>query len=153
MRVTVLALVALAGAARADVVEIKIATLAPSGSSWAKIMESSSARLERETAGRGKLRFYLNAAQGRQADLGRRIKLQQLDGAALSAVGLGMLDPEVLVLQLPYLFTTDAQIDRVRADIGPDLERGLEAAGVTLVAWGDVGWVATYFTEGILNPA
>jgi TRAP-type C4-dicarboxylate transport system substrate-binding protein len=143
---------AVTGPARADTVEIKVATLAPSGSAWAKMMQTSAARLETETEGRVRLRYYFNAAQGDERDMVRRIKLAQLDGAALSAVGLGLLDPQVLVLELPYLFSTDAQVDHVRAVLGPEFARGLEAAGVTLVSWGDVGWVHTYLTVELKSP-
>ena len=36
----------------------------------------------------------------------RKMKSGQLDGAAITAVGLGQLHPPILVLQLPGLFTT-----------------------------------------------
>jgi len=134
-------------------VEIRIASLAPAGSSWAKTMSESSATLERETEGRVRLKFYFSGSQGDERDVVRKMKLDQLDGAALSTVGLGMIQPDLLVLELPYLFSRDAQVDHVREKLGPDFEKELADAGYVLVSWGDVGWVHTYFTTEILTPA
>jgi TRAP-type transport system periplasmic protein len=142
----------LAAPAAADV-EIRIASLAPAGSSWAKTMSESSTVLEHETEGRVRLKFYFSGSQGDERDVVRKMKLDQLDGAALTAVGLGMIQPDLLVLELPYLFTSDAQVDHVRAKLGPDFEKELADAGYVLVSWGDVGWVHTYFTTEIRTPA
>src|SRR5262249_26469361 len=89
---------------------------------------------------------------GDERDVVRKMKLGQLDGAALSAIGLGLIQPQVLVLELPYLFTSDEQIDRVRMRLGPELEAGFERAGYVLVSWGDIGWGHTYFTAAITGP-
>ena len=77
------ALVLLVAGPAAAEVEIRIASLAPAGSSWAKTMSDSSAVLERETAGRVRLKFYFSGSQGDERDVVRKMKLDQLDGAAL----------------------------------------------------------------------
>jgi TRAP-type transport system periplasmic protein len=130
-------------------VELRLATLAPAGSAWAKIMEEGGARLAAETAGRARLRIYFGGVQGDERDVVRKMKLGQLDGAALTAVGLGMISSEILVLQLPYLFSSEKQLDHVRDVIGPELAAHLEDAGFVLVSWGDVGWVHSYFSVEI----
>ena len=129
--------------------EIRVATLAPPGSAWAKVMDAGNKRLVTETGGRVRMRIYFGGQQGDERDVVRKMKLGQLDGAALTAVGLGLIQPDILVLQLPYLFSSDRQIDHVRAVLGPDFARELEAAGYVLVSWGDVGWSYTYSTVKI----
>lgn len=134
-------------------VELRIATLAPTGSAWAKIMEEGAARLDRETGGRARLRIYFGGSQGDERDVVRKMKLDQLDGAALTAVGLGLISTDVLVLQLPYLFSSEAELDRVRDAVAPELEKKIDEAGFVLVSWGDLGWVHTYFTTEIKTTA
>jgi TRAP-type transport system periplasmic protein len=126
-------------------IELRIATLAPAGSAWAKIMEEGAARLDADTHGRVKIRYYFGGLQGDERDVVRKMKLDQLDGAALTAIGLGLIQPDVLVLQLPYLVSSDKQIDYVRDKLGPEFEKEFDRAGYILVAWGDVGWVHSYF--------
>jgi TRAP-type transport system periplasmic protein len=148
-----LAVLALAPVARAEPIELRLATLAPNGSSWAKIMQEGDRRLGVATEGRVRFRIYFSGSQGDERDVVRKMKLGQLDGGALTAVGLGMILPEVLVLQLPYLFTSEKQLDHVRDVLTPELTRRLDEAGFVLVAWGDVGWVHTYFTVPVAGAA
>jgi len=133
--------------------EIRVASLAPPGSAWANIMEKGNTRLQAETQGRVKLRPYFGGQQGDERDVVRKMKLGQLDGAALTATGLGLIVPDVLVLQLPFMFDRYEQIDFVRQELGPELEKRFAAAGYVLVSWGDVGWVHTYSTERLDTPA
>jgi TRAP-type C4-dicarboxylate transport system substrate-binding protein len=133
--------------------EIKVATLAPAGSAWARIMADGATQLEAATQGRVKLHYYFSGSQGDERDVVRKMKLGQLDGAALTAVGLGLIQPDVLVLQLPFMFKNDKQIDQVREKLGPDFEKEFTDAGYTLVSWGDVGWVVSYSQVNVTTLA
>ena len=129
------------GVAMAATVEIKLATLAPKGSAWAKIMAKGAADVEAKTAGRVKMTYFFSGQQGDERDVVRKMKLGQLDGAALTAVGLGIIKPDVRVLELPFLYTSDKQLDYVRDKMSADFEKQFDEAGYVLLAWGDVGWV------------
>ena len=52
--------------------EIKIATLAPDGSTWMRIMEQLDAEIREKTAGEAGLRFYPGGVQGDEASSCRR---------------------------------------------------------------------------------
>lgn len=148
------ALSAFAGAARAD--EVKIATLAPDGSAWAKIMADGGKTIAERTGGRVTVKYFFSGSQGDERDVVRKMKLGQIDGAALTAVGLGLIKGDVRVLELPFMFKNDKELDYVRAKMAPDFEKQFDAAGYSLVAWGDVGWTHLYSnipvaTAGDLN--
>src|SRR5688572_8775463 len=103
------------GAARAaEVTEVKIATLAPKGSAWAKIMDKGAKDIETKTEGRVKVKYFFGGAQGDEREAVRKMKLGHLDGAALTAVGLGLIKGDVRVLELPFLFKNDKELDYVR---------------------------------------
>src|SRR5688500_12869894 len=84
--------------------ELKIATLAPRNSAWAKAMDQGARQAEERTAGRLKLRYFYSGQQGDERDVVRKMAAGQLDGAVLTAVGLGMIVPQVRVLELPTMF-------------------------------------------------
>jgi TRAP-type C4-dicarboxylate transport system substrate-binding protein len=149
----IIGIIAAARPARADGVELKIATLAPAGSAWAKIMADGGVAIDQKTAGRVKVKYYFSGAQGDERDVVRKMKLKQLDGAAVTAVGLGMIGPDVRVLELPYLVNDEQQLDHVRGKMQPDFEKQLDAAGYVLLAWGDVGWVHLYSNIPITSKA
>jgi TRAP-type C4-dicarboxylate transport system substrate-binding protein len=131
----------LAPAAQAEPLEIKIATLAPDGSAWAKIMAEGGRKIGERTGNRVTVKYFFSGAQGDERDVVRKMKLGQIDGAALTAVGLGLIKGDVRILELPFLFKNDKQLDYVRDKMAPDFEKQFADAGYVLLSWGDVGWV------------
>ena len=131
--------------------ELKIATLAPDGSAWAKIMAEGGKAIGTKTSGRVTVKYFFSGAQGDERDVVRKMKLGQLDGAALTAVGLGLIKGDVRVLELPFLFKNDKELDYVRTKMAPDFEKEFEGAGYILLAWGDVGWTHLYTNTEVSN--
>lgn len=134
-------------------VELKMATLAPKGSAWAKILEKGGKDIEAQTAGRVKVKYFFSGQQGDERDVVRKMTSGNLDGAALTAVGLGLIKGDVRVLELPFLFTNDKQVDYVRDAMKADFEQQFDSAGYVLLAWGDVGWTHIYTNIPINNKA
>src|SRR5262249_7418489 len=137
----ILGLCAVAAAAPAGATEIKVATLAPKGSGWAKILEEGAKSIAEKTADRVQIKYFFSGSQGDERDVVRKMKLGQLDGSALTAVGLGLIKGDVRVLELPFLFKSDKELDYVRDKMSGDFEKQFDEAGYVLLAWGDVGWV------------
>src|SRR5262245_61867509 len=78
-------------AARAGPAEppgLPIASLAPSGSPWMELLDKTAAEARDTTRGRVSLKYFEGGQQGDERDFVRKIKLGQLDGAAVTAVGL-----------------------------------------------------------------
>src|SRR6478735_542324 len=74
---------------------IKIATLAPEGSSWMRLLRSWASAVDTRTEGRVKVRLYGGGSQGDERDVLRKIRLAQLSGAAVTGIGLSAIAPEV----------------------------------------------------------
>jgi TRAP-type transport system periplasmic protein len=146
--ILVLALAARPASADAPVgIELKIATLAPRNSAWARAMDEGAVQADRQTTGRVKMRYFYGGQQGDERDMVRKMTAGQLDGAVLTAVGLGMIVPEVRVLELPTMFTTVEELDAVRDAMTPTFEKMFEQKGYVFVSWGDVGWIHTFSTQ------
>ncbi len=123
------------------VVEIKIATVAPRGSMWMKIFNKMKARILKETNGDVKIRFYPGQVQGDERDVVRKMRTGQLNGGAFTAIGLGLLNPQVLIMQMPGIFKSYASVDRARKALTPDFEAAFRKRGYELLGWGEVGWI------------
>lgn len=141
-----------ATAARAAT-EIKIATLAPRGSIWMRYLDKMKAELEKRTKGAVTLRYYPGQIQGDERDVVRKMRTGQLHGGAFTAVGLAMLDPSVLVLQLPHLFESYAQADKVRNALTPRFEQSLAQKGHVLLGWTELGWIHVFTRDKALDLA
>ena len=121
--------------------EIRLATLAPSGSPWMKVLSKAQAEIKKETAGRVNIKYYPGGQQGDERDFVRKIGLGQLDGAAITSVGLAMIDESIRVLELPMMFQSVEEVDYVADKMWPYFQKKFEKKGFRLNDRGDVGWI------------
>ena len=135
------AALATARPARADGTELRIATLAPSGSPWMAVLDKAQSEIKDKTKGRVTLKYFEGGQQGDERDFVRKIKLGQLDGAAVTSIGLGMIDESIRVLELPMLFQSAEEVDYVADKMWPYFQKKFEAKGFRLNDRGEVGWV------------
>ena len=135
------AALAVARPARADGTELRIASLAPSGSPWMEVLDKAASEIKDKTAGRVSLKYFEGGQQGDERDFIRKIKLGQLDGAAVTAVGLSMIDESIRVLELPMMFQSAEELDYVADKLWPYFQKKFEKKGFKLNDRGEVGWI------------
>jgi TRAP-type transport system periplasmic protein len=128
---------------------IKFATLAPEGSSWMKSMHKLSDNIIKATDGNVAFRFYPGGVSGDEKDVIRKIRIGQLHGAGFTGVGLGQILPEVRVLDLPFLFDSDEEIEHVYAKMDAYFKGLYEQKGYVLLGWVPVGWVHFFSQQPI----
>jgi TRAP-type C4-dicarboxylate transport system substrate-binding protein len=141
--------------ARADAATIKlrIASLAPAGSRWAKIFDKNKRKISELTDGAVEIKMFYGGSMGDEGAMVRKMLHGQLDGAALTSVGLGAIDKQLLMLQLPLLFKDYNQLDYVRGKMLPTFEELLEKAGFKFGAAGDVGFVYFFTNHPVKQPS
>lgn len=132
---------------------LKIASLAPEGSSWAKAFERIGRKIEKKTDGKVELKIYPGGVMGDEPAMVRKMRTGQLDGAAITNVGLGKIEPKVLILQLPLLFQNWDEVDYVRKKMDDTFTSMLEDKGFTLLSWGDVGFNYLFSKEPVRVPS
>jgi TRAP-type C4-dicarboxylate transport system substrate-binding protein len=131
----------------------RIASLAPAGSSWMKILNAWNKTLQDETDGKVKLRFYPGGSQGDERDFVRKMRVGQLDGGVVTMTGMSMLVPAMNVLTLPGFLDTYAELDRVREKMAPQFEEMFDKEGIKLVGWGDAGKTRLFSVQPIKRPS
>jgi len=147
LRLFVAAALAGAGVAAAPAVaaaqntELRMATLAPPDSSWMKLLDKASAEIAEKTQNRVTIKYYAGGVQGDERDVIRKIRLGQLDGAAVTAIGLAMVDESIRVLELPMLFDTIDEMEYVSGKMWPYFQKKFEKKGFKLADRGEVGWI------------
>jgi TRAP-type C4-dicarboxylate transport system substrate-binding protein len=151
--VLALFLFALPARAHAEVQTIKMATLAPDGSSWMNLFGKWKAAIEKRTSGQVKVKFYAGGVAGEERDVIRKMRLGQMNAAAITAVGLGLIQPDVRALEIPFLFKNEGELDRVRAALDADFRKKFEEQGFVLLSWGDVGPVRLYSNVPLKDKA
>jgi TRAP-type C4-dicarboxylate transport system substrate-binding protein len=108
---------------------LKIATIAPEGSSWMKDMRAGAKVVEQHTEGRVKFKFYGGGVQGNDKQVRRKMRTGQLHGGAFSSGGMNGFQKDADLLSLPLMFNTIDEAKYVRAFVEPELRQKLEDAG------------------------
>lgn len=118
---------------------IKIGTLAPGASPWGQVFKVWAEAVNKKSEGKLELQFFYNGQQGDEGAMVGKMKAGQLDGSAVTAVGLSKIYKPILALQMPGLFTSWAKLDNARDAMKGEFEKGANDAGFSILGWGDVG--------------
>jgi len=132
---------------------IKLATLAPEGTVWHRILSDQAVEWRRASGGRVELRLYAGGVAGDDPDMVRKMRLGQFQAASLSVEGLSEIDEAFNVFQIPLFFASVDELFYVIEQLEPMLRERLEAKGFVLLNWGYAGWVHLYSKQPITSVA
>ncbi len=121
---------------------LKFGTVAPKNSLWGSVFKTWTEIYNEKAKSKGlktRIMFFYSAQQGDESEMVGKIRKGQLDGAAITAVGLAAIEKSALVFQMPGLFQDWPQLDAVREKLRPQLEKAFNDAGFACLGWGDVG--------------
>jgi TRAP-type C4-dicarboxylate transport system substrate-binding protein len=142
---TIVVLLALASAAHAQIA-VKLATLVPEGSVWDKNIKQMGEEWKTATGGRVTVTVFNGGSQGDEPTVLRKMRLDALQAASLSAVGLGNIDASFNVFDLPFFFDSYDELNYVQDKLTPAIRKNAEKKGFVLLNWGTLGW-AQIFTK------
>ncbi len=108
---------------------LKIATVAPDGTSWMNELKSAADQIKKETDGRVKFRFYPGGVMGNDKSVLRKIRVGQLHGGAITGGGLVDINPDSQVYSLPLSFRNHEEVDYVRKHMDKVIIDGLKENG------------------------
>ena len=133
---------------------LKFATLAPDGIGWAVYAkEYLIEAVEKATNYDVKLDPYFGGVMGDDEDYIAKMRIDQLQGAGLSASGIVMACPEIAVLELPFLFENFDEVDYIRKKMRDRLIRLYENNGYRLWMLLDQDFDKVFSTKNeIRNP-
>jgi TRAP-type transport system periplasmic protein len=146
------ALLFAAAPARADVV-IKLGTLAPNGSTWHTLLKEMGQKWEQASGGKVKLRIYPGGVLGNEGDMVKKMRIGQLQAAALTTIGLHDIAPEAQAVDMPMMVDSWATLDYVMDRMAPKLERIIEAKNYVVLGWSEVGFVRFFSTKKFASYA
>ncbi len=149
----VLNLMLLPAASVAETLTIKIATLAPDGSSWMKTFHSIDAEVRDKTGKQVGFKFYPGGVMGDEKDMLRKVHIGQIHGAALTSAGLSAIFGEMDVFQIPFLFESHNEVDNVIEEMDAVFQKGFEDNGYKLLGWSEGGFVRLMSTTPVASLA
>ena len=127
---------------------INFGSAAPEGTPWADQLQDIKERIERESAGRIKVKLFLGGVMGGEVEMvqdiieGGRL---QAGGFSTAAVAEGADVPALQLPELPFLFNNDAEADHILDNVLYEpMKEALSEEGIFLQAWAINGWRSFY---------
>ena len=115
---------------------LKIATLAPDGTNWMKLMRKAAKEIKKETEGRVKIKYFPGGVQGSDKSVLRKMRIRQLQGGAISVGAINHISKAAQLYSMPFTFRNLDEVRAVREEfdqyIIDDLaSKGYEVLGLT----------------------
>jgi TRAP-type C4-dicarboxylate transport system substrate-binding protein len=132
---------------------VKMATLAPEGSSWYRVLQEMGEEWRKVSGGDVTLRIYPGGVAGDEDAMIRKMRIGQIQAAAITGIGLAYLEKSFYALHIPMMYASDEEFDFVRDRYAPVLERKMEEKGFVVLNWGDAGWVHFFSKDPVSTPA
>lgn len=122
---------------------VKLGTKAPSGSPWHTLLKEGGQRITDLSGGKVKLKIFAAGTMGDEGDMVKKMRIGQLQAAAISTVGLHDIAPEPQALDIPFLVKNTTERDFLLEKYSPTLDKVLADKGFIVLSWSDIGF--TYF--------
>jgi TRAP-type transport system periplasmic protein len=148
----VLALALLPARAEGPIV-VKLATLAPEGTSWYAALREMGDRWSAISGGQVTLKIYAGGVAGNEGAVVRKMRIGQLHAAALTNLGILDIDQGPEVLSTPMLFRDYPELDYVMGRMVPVFESRLARKDYVALNWSEAGWAYLFTKTPVRTPA
>jgi TRAP-type C4-dicarboxylate transport system substrate-binding protein len=146
MRKLILLSLALFVCTASNAAVLKIATVAPEGSTWMEAMRTGAKEIQERTAGRVQIKYYGGGVMGNDSKVLGKIRIGNLHGGAFTPSALQKIYPEISLYGLPLVFDSEAEAAYVRERLDQTIQDGLAEEGFI-----SFGFAATGFAVIMSN--
>jgi TRAP-type C4-dicarboxylate transport system substrate-binding protein len=136
-------LLAFSSAAHAQTA-LKLATVVPQGSVWDKNLKQMADEWKEATDGRVTVTVFAGGSQGDESMVVRKMRLDAIQAAAFTNVGLGTIDAAFNVFNIPFFFDSYDELNYVAEKLTPVLRKRMEPKGFVFLNWGHGGWTQVF---------
>ncbi|HSN33935.1 MAG TPA: TRAP transporter substrate-binding protein DctP, partial [Ideonella sp.] len=130
MRLVLCAVVLLGSAAHAEEVTLRMGTMAPAGTAWARELNAFAREVDARTSGQVRIKWYFGGISGDEPTMGERIRRGQLDGAASGGPLCETMAPSMRVMRVVGLLTTPEEAGFVAGRLWPVFESEFHGSGM-----------------------
>ncbi len=123
------------------VIEIRFATIAPDGTPWSDQAMALKERIERESDGRIRFVPYLGGQLGGEIETLRSMQRGRIQAWGGSVGAITSIVPELQLLEFPYLFLDDDEVDYILDEIlFEPFSELMSKRNLILHSWNENGW-------------
>jgi TRAP-type transport system periplasmic protein len=131
---------------------IKLGSLAPSDSPWDKCLKQLASDWEKASSGQVIIKIYTGGTVGDEAEMIRKMRLGQLQAAAITSNGINQIYKGVLALSIPLLVNKDDELQFVLDKMSPFLDEEIAKKSFKVVVWTFAGWAHVFSKQPVSLP-
>jgi TRAP-type C4-dicarboxylate transport system substrate-binding protein len=146
MRTITLLSITLLSSARAEPQLLRMGTVAPEGSPWARELLNFSRQVESATSGEVRFKWYFNAVTGDELEQLERMKKGQIDGSGSGQMACERVAPTLRVSRLPGVFQDRDEAATVLQGLMPLIDKEAHESGFTILGISGLG-PSIFFTR------
>jgi len=132
---------------------LKGATVAPPNTPWSELLKRYKKSIRKVAGKRIKVKIFLGGTKGDELSIVRQVQKGVLQGAGVSTGAMSVIVPELDIVEMPYLFDSYAEADRVLDAVRPIIIEIIEAKGFKLVMYSENGYRSFGSNKPIKSPA
>ncbi len=118
---------------------LRVGTVAPRGSGWAREFAAFARYVEAEAKGALKVKLYYDGVAGDEREMGERIKKGQLDGVASGQFLCQTIAPSMRVLRIPGVFQSRDEARDVMTRLQSTIEEEAAKNGFMMLGTAGIG--------------
>lgn len=130
---------------------LKISTIVPAGTRFMQELRAAGETITQRTEGRVTLKLFPGGVMGSDQAVVRKMRIGQLHGAVITAVGLQNIEPDVQVYSLPFVFRSYEEVEYVRKRLDPVMHERVAKAGYVLAGMSQGGFTYLFSKHPIRN--
>lgn len=132
--------------------KVKMATMAPKGSVYHRIMKEMGQAWKDASSGEIRLKLYAGGVAGSDANVVDKMRLGTLHAGLLTSGGVSSIDTAIHALQLPMAYDSFRELEYVLDALRPDLDAAYAAKGFVALDYIYGGWVRFFAKEQGCSP-
>lgn len=126
---------------RAETHTLKIASVAPKGTPWAKLLINFKRAVESKSSGRIKVKLYLGGTMGDENSTVRQAARGRIQGVGVSTGSMATLVPELNAVEIPFMFHSAKEADYVLdKKLTEPMEKLFRERGLVFGFWSENGF-------------
>jgi TRAP-type C4-dicarboxylate transport system substrate-binding protein len=131
----------IAAPVEAKKVNVKLATLAPDGSSWHELLQDLAAEWDDISDGQVRLRIFAGGVAGDEPAVMKKLGINNYHAALITSHGLSSISRSTRVFSIPFMLRDDNEVELAMEALSEDLEAKLADRGYIVLTWAFAGWV------------
>ena len=139
-------------AAPAASLTVKLGSVVPAGSDWDLALKQMANDWRTITNGQVNVKIYAGGIAGSEENMIQKMRINQLDMAVLTAIGMNKIVPETFVLSLPFLMDNNEEVQFMLDEIAPEFDSNFSAKGFEVLMWASTGWIRFFSRDRATSP-